>query len=99
MTESDYDWKLLKVQRCSYRCLSDLMYAILNTGAKIHSSHVFGRNEMLVKPDWTSAEILVQIPRMMKAKSYAHKSNIEFFEQIRGVTVCEPPPSPKVNVN
>ena len=88
---ADSDWKVLQLDRCSYRVMQEVMYAILNTGARVQESLVVSLDAMLVKPDWTSAEVLVQIPRRMKSKSHAHASNIEFFSKIKGVVVKDPP--------
>lgn len=90
------DWKVLQVQKCSFRCLQDLMYAIMNTNTQVKTCWPFGKNEMLLSPHWTSAEILVRIPRRMQVKSLAHKSNLDFFRKIKGVTISEPI-QPKLN--
>lgn len=90
--QEPFDWKILQVDRCSYRCLQEIMYAILNTGAEVRDTFVNGQREMLIKPDWTSAEILVRIPHKLRNhQSNTHTSNLDFFTKIRGVTVKDPP--------
>lgn len=92
----EFDYKLLKVDRCSNRACADLMYAILNTGAEVSRVHVFDHRAMLVMGSWTSADILVKIPRRM-VDSNVHKTNLDFFTLIKGVSVCEPPAEPVVD--
>lgn len=92
-----YDWKLLKIERCSKRCLADIMYAILNTGSMIAGSHAMSYNFMLLDSQSTSADLLVKIPRQMRVKSLVHFSNLDFFTRIKGVRVCEPPEQPRTN--
>lgn len=94
---SESDWKLLKVDKCSKRVCEEIMYAILNTGARLHRSHVFDHRSMLMMGSWTSADILVEIPRRMLVKSLVHTSNLDFFSRIRGVEVVDPPAQPVVN--
>lgn len=93
----EYDWKLLKIERCSKRCLADLMYAVMNTGSEIYSTHCMSYNFMLLDSQSTSAEMLVKIPHRMRVKSLAHFSNLDFFKRIRGVEVCKPPATPQTN--
>lgn len=70
--------------------MQEVMYAILNTGARVRDTWVMGKREMLVNPAWTSAEILVEIPKRMQVESNVHKTNMDFFTKIKGVKVVDP---------
>lgn len=87
---SEGDWKVLTMERASNRVLQEVMRALLLTNASVKVCRPYDVRTMLIKSDWTSAEMLVYIPRrMLPHQSNVHSSNLDFFN-IKGVRLSEP---------